>query len=244
MKKCQKVIIISLSICIILASVLILTQCNKKDFIYNVGDEVTLGRYYYKENDNFRSNDITWIVIKADDQTVTLISKDILDWMPYSEDEYKISSENIWSESDIRNILNNDFYKSALKNDSSIIKTEQTLNKTDGSNKKIYDNVFLLNENNLPENDTWIKAKPTPYAISKGATVNNEGYSKWWLMPESGDSSVGYVTENGNVKYEELQETENTYSYGSNGYGIRPVITIPQEYWQKVSLGKVNVQVD
>lgn len=217
-------------------------SCNKKEWVYNVGDEVVFGRYYYEKNDSFRSKSLTWIVIEANEETVTLITKDIIDWTYYSQDEYNIEPSYIWKESDLRIWLNHDFYEKALESDNSLklINTEQKYYMPDNTEKNYYDKVYLCKEIYVTEAEEWLRAKPTPYAVSQGAVTDKNGYANWWLMPESNDLSLGYVDGNGEIHYGSPGKQDGDFRYEDTCYGVRPVITISQEYWVKVPLGKVN----
>lgn len=242
----KKRIIILLLIIFLLAISVLFNLCGKREWVYNVGDEVVLGQYFSDENDIFRSKGLEWIVIRATEDTVTLITKDIIDWEYYSQNEYQIQSRHIWKESDLRNWLNYDFYTNSIEFDRSleVIGIKQSFYTQNNSEKNFYDNICLLKTSDIKDGEEWLKAKPTPYAIGKGAITSEDGFSSWWLMPESNDTMVGYVDIDGEIKYEKLKNKNGIFQYGDVKHGVRPIIIVSQEYWQKVPLGKVKVRAD
>ena len=78
-----------------------------------VGDEFTLGTY---EQDNYLDNGkepIEWIVYSKNDDFYMCISKYVLDWHVFSDDE-ETEIPNRWNESDMRKWLNGTFYNEAF----------------------------------------------------------------------------------------------------------------------------------
>ena len=75
------------------------------------GDIVIFGSY---EQDNDESNgteDIEWLVLDNTDGKLLVISKDILNYMRYSE------TTTVWEYSDLRTWLNGEFYDLAFSDD-------------------------------------------------------------------------------------------------------------------------------
>jgi len=132
------------------------------------GDIIIFGKY---EQDNLASNgeeDIEWLVLDNDGEKVLVISKDVLDWMRFSE------STTVWEYSDLRNWLNNDFYNSAF---SSSEQSSIALTVVDNPGNPAFgtaaaagtnDNIFCL---------SFDEAK-TYFAFNTWDDGSNSGYSQ------------------------------------------------------------------
>ncbi|MCQ2521946.1 MAG: DUF6273 domain-containing protein [Lachnospiraceae bacterium] len=227
----------------------------------NVGDTVTYGAYgiTYRQyewdwNDNnpfsteiSRSSNsetpIEWIVLTNDGNSVTLLSKFILDTIPYN---YRYIEDLSWERSDIRKWLNNDFYEAAFsENEKEWIQT--TVCENDGLGDDTQDKVYLLSVCEI-ENFFGIDDAGWEVSVHDGGYVmafeEYEEYCNstsgeilsavnpsvgsswcWWLrtpyISKYGFITTGgapYVNENGGVL---CLGIESIY-----GYGVRPVIRI------------------
>lgn len=203
-----------------------------------VGDTIFFGSYEQDNDKNNGKENIEWIVLyKSKKNSMMLISKKILDAMPYS-----LENENVtWAESDVRKFLNDDFYNAAFDDFSKhfIMKNEMSNNKnvnykTDAGEDTI-DKVFLLSESQanryFKKSDKNMHNKSratlaTKYAKNRGIDVtNNEnewynGNSAYWLRTPGSDNSRAIVVE----------DNGNLFNYGENvtkvEVGIRPCIWI------------------
>lgn len=157
------------------------------------GDIVVFGSY---EQDNDESNgteDIEWIVLDNTDGKLLVISKDILNYMRYSEET------TVWEYSDLRSWLNGEFYDIAFDDNekSSIVLSvcENPGNPYFGTSagSGTNDNIFCLsydeaytyfsftnwNESSLSGNSQTIIASPSVWAKKKklaSAYAITEGY--------------------------------------------------------------------
>ena len=73
---------------------------------YKVGDIIKRGKLNYTLIDQNNYEDVEWIVLDIQGSNILLLSRKIINFMPYSE----VVEENInWNNSSIREYLNNDF---------------------------------------------------------------------------------------------------------------------------------------
>lgn len=159
---------------------------------YRVGATVQLGNYPQEADGTEKP--IEWIVLKKEGKKALLVSKYVLDGRIYGA-----SSESAtWGTSDIREWLNNEFYRTAF-NSVEKEKIQTTLVKTvdnpeygtrGGSDTK--DKIFLLSikeAETLFSDDKDRKAKATEYAQESGVDASKKnGNTLWWLR-SPGDSS-------------------------------------------------------
>ena len=75
-------------------------------------DIIKLGKYEQDNNIGNGPEDIEWIILKKEDEKVLLLSKYILDYKYYNEDNNK--TEVTWENSSIREWLNTKFYNAAF----------------------------------------------------------------------------------------------------------------------------------
>ncbi len=135
------------------------------------GDIIVFGKY---EQDNVASNgeeDIEWLVLSNEDGKVLVISKEVLDWMRYSE------STTVWEYSDIRTWLNNDFYNTAFTDSE---RNSIALTVIDNPGNPYYgtaagagtsDNIFCL---------SFDEAR-TYFAFNTWSDDSNSGYSQYLI---------------------------------------------------------------
>ncbi|MGN0529113.1 MAG: DUF6273 domain-containing protein [Eubacterium sp.] len=203
------------------------------------GETIEIGKYNIKDSefdpetgeDVLEKSEITWIVVKKEDDRALLVSREVLASMPYkkSKDEPKSTS---WKESTVRKWLNDDFYDEAFSK-----KEKKRILTTDVSNSDPYkyatpgadtqDKIFLLSKKELDEYMTdkdWMKAKETEYLREKngdeGFLSNNPQKYRWWTRDVCLDTTKAvYVKTNGSVK-DEGSNTNNEYM------GVRPAMWI------------------
>ncbi|MBR5355587.1 MAG: hypothetical protein IK121_01560, partial [Lachnospiraceae bacterium] len=199
--------------------------------------------------------DIAWYVLDKEAKNLILISMDVLDVMEYSSDK-----NTSWAQSNIRKWLNDDFLNEAFSEGERNKMQDKDLPNDDGvhsldyayllSKEEAY-SYFGIGEDILFQNfdsyekkcayllnsvDERIYAKPTAYAINKGAyewTKKNtermqqfngvdvskaEGNTNWWLrsFTKEGDTAF-YIESMGSV---------DSNIYVDSKMGIRPVIIV------------------
>lgn len=202
------------------------------------GSTLVFGKYEQDNNLDNGKEDIEWIVLyKSNKNSMLLLSKYILDTMPYSFDD----TECTWNDCDLRKFLNEDFYNEAFDDfyKSFIMENEMTNNKnvnykTDGGINTV-DKVFLLSESQAKKyfvksdreglNPTRA-ANGTAYAKNKGLYVTLEdnawynGNSSYWLRTPGVDKK----------RTEVIDANGSIFIYGENvtdiETGIRPAIWI------------------
>jgi len=195
---------------------------------YNVGDRFCFGSY---EQDNDSSNGkepVEWIVLSKDEDSLMLISAEILDAKPYDAVIYATT----WEHSELRGWLNDEFFNAAFSElEKSVLGLTHITtpanafrNMTGGNDTDDY--VFLLSfeeAESLFASDEARRAQPTAYARANGARYGEEirEYTQFWLRTAGWDHRYAvYVHADGHVKnYDSWQVYDKTL-------GVRPCITI------------------
>lgn len=132
---------------------------------YIIGSTVLFGAYEQDNNSNNGKEKIEWTIIDKFDNKLLLLSKNVLDVIPY---DYNIKVDDAiennipckWENSYIRNWLNNDFYNAAFDENekANIEKTKVTSGKVYGINnsyisedmgKPTDDNVYILSKDEV-----------------------------------------------------------------------------------------------
>lgn len=203
------------------------------------GEKIDFGEYYVDDSefnyetgeDVIKKSEITWIVVKKEEDRALLVSRDVIESLPYkkSKDEPKSTS---WSDSTVRKWLNDDFYDDAFSK-----KEKKRILTTDVSNSAPYkyatpgvdtqDKIFLLSKKEVDEYMTekdWIKARETAYLHEKngnqGFLSNDPQKYSWWTRDVCLDTTKAvYVKTNGSIK-DEGADTN------SENLGVRPAMWI------------------
>lgn len=193
-----------------------------------LGDTLCLGRW---EQDGWSENGpepIEWLVMGEDDGLLLLMSKNILDSVPFNETTEKVT----WEDCTLRSWLNETFYADAFSQDEKLFVAKSVVNTADNpvshtkGGEKTEDHVFILSFNELivcsaaNPNLEDLSAAPTRYAIDQGAEYNSEWKSAaWWIrMPGLEQSCAGYCDMTGNPLY--------NCPVSRKGLGVRPAIWV------------------
>lgn len=192
------------------------------------GNSVTFGSYTFGENDAI-TEDITWYVLEEKDGKLLLLCEQILNAVSFDKEW----NDTSWRNSDIRDWLNNEFYKNAFSDtekksiESTTVKTAK--NETHGTSggADATDKVFLLSIEEAKKyfaDNTKRRAKVTDYAALKGTYVgsdtSNSGYGNWWLRSMGQNAmSASFVSSYGKIN----SDGKNT---NDTSVGIRPAIWI------------------
>ncbi len=170
---------------------------------YKVGDIIKFGHYEQDGNEENGKEEIEWQVIKVESNRVLVISKYLLDRIPYNTEQADVT----WESCSLRHWLNNDFLNSAFtQEEQNKIPTVNIENKNlsseaaNGNNTD--DQVFCLSMDEIESyfgryscsgynyNQNLIGA-PTKYAISQGASAysieENEFYNNLRQMGYTSD---------------------------------------------------------
>lgn len=193
-----------------------------------LGDILTLGCW---EQDGLTENGpepIEWFVMGEDDGLLLLLSKNVLDSVPYHE-----TAENVtWADCTLRNWLNETFYPDAFSQDEKTLVAKSVVTTADNpashakGGEKTEDYVFILSFNELlvcsavnPSMEE-ISAAPTRYAIAQGVEYNSDWKSaSWWIrMPGMDQSCAGYCDVTGSPLY--------NCPVSRKGLGVRPAIWV------------------
>lgn len=189
-------------------------------------DTVTFGSYEQDANSANGKENIEWIVLKVTDDTVTLMSKYVLDCVQYNENN---NAPSYWVSCTLRQWLNNDFVNSAFDNEQSTYlkgsENENPDNKKCGT-KGCENTVDLAHCLSIDEAKLYLNGDinvgyATAYAKSKGIYDKSENGGTFWWLRSSGSSQncAAKVNCDGNVD-------ERGSGVNFKSYGVRPVITV------------------
>lgn len=178
-----------------------------------VGGIVLFGSYEQDDNIENGKEPIEWIVLEAKGNKVLLISKLLLESIPYNNSEDSVT----WKTCSIRKWLNNDFYNDAFNDEekqgvlSTIVDNSpsQFPKWSNEGGENTEDKVFLLSyieaKKYLGVTDDDDSSAPkavaenTTYSMRKWAANNpQKGPKSWWLrMPGGAIGLVGNVGSDG-----------------------------------------------
>lgn len=194
----------------------------------SVGNTIEFGKFY-KNNTN-EKEPIEWVVLKQDsDNTILVIAKNAINCRLFDSKKENV----LWSNSEICNYLNNDFYMEAFSDQekeciwSSTI-TNNICSRFNNENSEIQNNteeynVFLLSIDDVNQYFPEIqkrKCKATSYGKQNGAFVEFGDYCWWWLRNQ------GYYTNRASYVDNYGQIIENGANVNSNDICVRPAIWI------------------
>lgn len=182
-----------------------------------VKETVFFGRYEHGNG----VEPIEWIVLKKLNGYAMLISKYAIDCYKYNESMFVRD----WSASYLRKWLNSDFLNAAF---------------TDSERKRIPFTKIKIGENSINDN-VWILSadeaelllgnreermcKATEYAKSRGAYVNSEGASWWWLRDRASNGKISIVDANGEMSKAGPLFPVSSGAYPTSTMGtVRPVL--------------------
>lgn len=195
-----------------------------------VGDSILFGAV---EQDNVTENgkeDIEWIILENDGETLLVISKYALDCQPYNE----VYIEVTWRTCDLRRWLNGVFLNDAFTDEEQQYIKETNISNPDNAKYGIdggwntWDKVFLLSIDeaiySFPGDDARM-CEVTAYAEARGAHIDPtyDKYCWWWLRsPGETANYAATVVDEGGV-----------YQRGGNvhyrDYCVRPAMRIRYE---------------
>jgi len=213
-----------LSVILLVAVMASLCGCPKKEetIKFNLGGEVTMGEYDGKP--------IEWIVLDInDDGDALLISKYILDSLPFNEEAKNMT----WEKCSLRKWLNEDFYNSAFGEDEqkkillSKLKNPDNIEFGVPGGNDTEDKIFLLSIDEvyaLFPKATDRRCLPSELAKEHGIMTSMKGSSKgcspWWLRSPGKDAlSAACVRDFG-------YPLNSGYFVYYPGYGVRPAMWV------------------
>ena len=206
-----------------------------------VDDYYNLGLYEQDGDTGNGKEEIEWRVLAKEEGRVLLISKYVLDIMPYNT-EYKAVT---WEKCSLRKWLNDDFYKSAFSDaDKSLIINTTIADKTPNAGKST-DKVFLLsdsearkyfaqdsddsfaNKDRIGEQTSYLRNKKKQNSLQYWTYYRDDDVTYWWLRTRGlGNNMTGAVDHSGCI--------DTYYNMIAQNIGVRPAI------WIKTSGGASN----
>ena len=165
--------------------------------IYEIGDfisenrglgTVEFGSYPTEKDGN--DQPIKWNVIYQDNDRILLLSAYGIDARKYASRK----KDSTWESSELRQWLNSEFYDRAFSEEEKVF-IEKTVLDNDLNSEtenlignQTTDHVFLLStveaERYLSKSERWIQ--PTPYALSRGAYIDDKTGNSWWWLRNPG----------------------------------------------------------
>jgi len=192
---------------------------------YNVGDYITFGRYDLDGKKQNGTEAIEWLVLAEEKGQTLVISKDIIFTNRFTNER---NSGDQWDNSEIRKIMNVDFYDEAFNEDEKgmiyTTKVEPGKNPYYGidAGKSTRDKLFLLSV------DEVTKYLPTEKdrqcSMSGLAEMAAGAFTAAWCTrtPGEGESTVVVLyCADGVIQYDGL--------YKANPFGVRPAMWIDSE---------------
>ena len=200
---------------------------------------VSFGTYEQDNNIGNGTESIEWIIIDVDEEadTVLLISKLCLDFMPYHYvdlnnvyDFTNLPGSN-WINSSLREWLNNTFYHLSFSAEEKGKMIRMNLENTLSD----FDNVTILTkkeaERYIVNNKLPLEANTTPYAVTHHRLTT--GYNgleyettlrvHWWLRNNKNSDDTDYVECPGNTSGRIVEDGASTWS---PAMAVRPVIKV------------------
>lgn len=158
---------------------------------YAAGDAVIFGSYEQDNDPTNGSEPLEWIVLKAEENRVMLITRWCIDAMAYNKDFVPMT----WEKCTLRAWMNADFVQAAFTPDeqarlipTQIVNEDNRHYSTPGG-KDTTDRVFLLSLSEVYEyfpDQQGRTCKPTEYAKARGAFVNESNGNGWWWLRTPG----------------------------------------------------------
>ena len=209
-----------------------------------VGDICCFG--FFEQDGDIENGEepIEWLIIGLKDDNILLLSKDILQRCDFSTD-----GTTEWSESSLRDWLNNTFIN-AFSNDERK-KIQKTI-----TSKNTEDYVFCLSRseaNNIVKELGELQAKPSVFAKKEGFRTGQnwnsdefKEYGRWWLRTKGPNDGVICVDANGSTgSWGSYYPTKNNlYSNPWDDIGVRPAIVINKNSIDNSSMNMIAFGAD
>lgn len=216
---------------------------SKKYVAYEIADKGSAleNDYLLNEIVYFEVAPITWQILKTVGDNHILITKDIIECAPYHAAEEQIT----YAASDIRQLLNNEFYNLAFNSlqksqivTSALTNPDNSDYHTEGG-ADTSDEVYILSVDEAKNGayfaeDQSRKAFGSDFAKAKGLNINPNanlfGLSRWWLRSAGDyylDAELGIDFNNAASVDSGGYLTNIGTRITSESVGIRPVICVP-----------------
>lgn len=179
----------------------------------SVGDTVVLGTY---EQDNLLYNGeepIEWVVLTVQNGKAMLISKFILDYKDFNKEYTSVT----WSECDLREWLNDDFYSTVFTSDEKGMIVDYT-------SESSTDHVFILSLSEAKSFSEDIILEPLMTEYAKAQGLITEWY---WLRTPGKAYPAGYTTYHAATVNAGILSEISEYGHSvASPEGVRPCIWI------------------
>lgn len=175
----------------------------------SVGEIYTLGFYEQDNNTANGKEAIEWLVLDKQDNRILVVSKYLLDYLPYNHQTYSEERVDVtWKDCSLRSWLNDEFINNAFSADE--IEMIPTVTVTDHENTNFNfinprddteDRIFLLSTKEVEKyfkSDDERICHPTTYASKKDIF----GTSVFWWLRSPGthrEDYASFVSDEGNV---------------------------------------------
>ena len=181
-----------------------------------VGSYVYYGAYEQDNNASNGKENIEWLVLDVEDNQALIISKYVLDYLPYNEKQ----EDTMWKTCSLRKWLNGTFLNDAFSTEEQkIILPKQT-------EENAKDNVFLLETSETTRffsSNDMRKCQGTDYYkaqyFKEEAKVDNFDYCSWWLRSWRMSDRAATVWRSGEVE-------SNSMTGVHLFQGVRPALWI------------------
>lgn len=193
------------------------------------GDTLFLGKYEQDDNDQNGKENIEWIVFATNNKYVYLLSKKVLEVLPFHNTNNAVNYEN----SEIRGWLNNTFTSVAFNEDEVSMLVTMTAEMPHNydypstpQGSDVDEKISLMSVVEIEEyfpKDKDRLANGTTYAINRGLFQGESGFCPWWtrtMGKSSWDATI--VKSDGSFNREGRSITEDWI-------GIRPCICLTWE---------------
>lgn len=172
---------------------------------YSVGDLVTFGHYEQDDDEANGKEAIVWQVLDIENNRLFLISSKILETRPYH-----LHSSATWETCTLRSWLNEEFLNAAFLPEEQkaipIVLVQKSSSRefdTDPGNDT-FDKVFVLGTGQLTKYSEFSGYRTaTAHAKAQGCSVDQEGYTKWWLRTPGGSQSSVIAGSGGTILFTE-----------------------------------------
>lgn len=164
-----------------------------------VGDSFVFGKYEQDGNTGNGPEEIEWIVFARNEKQIWAISRYILEMSTFN----RVLKDTTYVESDIRKWLNSDFIAAAFSEEEqarlAYMSVETEANPVHSGAKlgpEVEDLVALLSVQEIEEYLTDLnerQCRGTAYALARGLSEAENGYSPWWTRTPGAKSSQAVI---------------------------------------------------
>ena len=216
-----------------------------------VGATILFGAYPQGHITSGEKDPIEWLVLDRDGSKLMLISKYVLDALPYMRYSFEQEHTPItWETCLLRQWLNSTFLETAFDPGEILMLERTSLKKMDGSFDTM-DRAYLLSIQEALHyfpTDEARKCTATPYALEFGAYRSSVGFtSLWWLRtPVYSDAAMVELADEPYATYRVAcvgtsgQIIDMGHGILNRGYGVRPVVWIDTESTGELTFKKAK----